>query len=596
MHRSAEVSAVATAQGRVLPGTGHQSDMLAYGAAASSPRDLGRNATGASRLHQIGRPARIFARLLGFALPGVFAMLLASCGSHETNVQQGNRDQVLHRGIGPELSDLDPHLAIGIGEYNVLSALLEGLVAEDPVDLHPVPGVAESWAISPDGLVYLFHLRANARWSDGTSVTAMDFVASFRRVLTPAFGAQNAAMLYPVRNAEAFHLGHLADFGAVGFAAADERTLRITLERPTPYFLSLLSSPACLPVPVATLARYGPLDRPGNPWASPGRFVGNGPFVLKAWRRNQVMIVEKSPAYWDAANVRLNAIHFYPIDSLDAEERAFRAGQLHVTEAMPPAKIDAYRQSRSSFLRIDPYLGVYFYRFNILQPSLRDPRVRRALAMAVDRQAVVDHVLRGGQMPAAAFTPPGMNGYAPPAGIPADCAAARQLLADAGFPGGRGLPPFELLFNSSEGHQVVAEALQAMWRRELGVEVRLVNQELKSTQDARSTGNFQILRSVWIADYADPLSFLDLWRTGSGNNFTGWSSSDYDRLLDEAARTNDVAARNALMQQAETLLLDAAPIIPVYYYTHIFLIQPSVHGWHPTLLDHHPYKYVWLGE
>ena len=596
MHHNAELSAVATAQDRVLPGTGHQLDMLLFGAAAPSPRNFGRNATRASRLHKIRELARIFAKFLPFAWPGVLAVLLASCGSHETNVQRGDRDQVLHRGIGPELPNLDPHLATGTSEYNVLSALLEGLVSEDPVDLHPVPGVAERWDVSPDGLVYLFHLRADARWSDGAPVTATDFIASFRRVLAPAFGAQYATMLYPVLNAEAFHRGRIAAFGPVGFAAIDKGTLRITLERPTPYFLSLLSHPAWLPVPVATLARYGPVDRPENPWARPGRFVGNGPFVLKTWQRNQVIIVEKSSTYWDAAKVRLNAIHFYPIDSLDAEQRAFRAGQLHLTDAMPPAKIDAYRKPQSPFLRIDPYLGTYFYRFNLHQPFLNDPRVRRALAMAVDRQAIVDHVLRGGQAPATAFTPPGMEDYTPPAGIPTDFAAARRLLADAGYPEGRGLPPFELLFNSSEGHQIIAEAVQEIWRRELGIEVRLVNQELKSTQDARQTGNFQILRSVWIADYADPMSFLDIWRSDSGNNFTGWSNADYDRLLDQAARTANIADRNAIMQQAETILLEGAPIIPVNYYTHIFLIQPSVHGWHPTLLDHHPYKYVWLEE
>lgn len=542
--------------------------------------------------HAAGIPAR----LLYCSGACVLAVILASCGGRETNVQRGDREQVLHRGIGPELPDLDPHLATGTSEYSVLSALLEGLVAEDPVDLHPVPGVAEKWDISPDGLVYLFHLRTDARWSDGTPVTAADFVASFRRMLTPGFAAQNATMLYPVLNAGAFHDGRLADFNAVGFAAPDEHTLRITLGCPTPYFLSLLSHPAWLPVPIATLARYGPIDRPGNPWARPGRFVGNGPFVLKAWQRNQVIVVEKSATYWDAAAVRLNAIRFYPIDSLDAEERAFRAGQLHLTEALPPARIDAYRQSRSPLIRLDPYLGVYFYRFNLHQPFLDDARVRRAMAMAVDRRAIVEHVLRGGQLPAAAFTPPGMANYTPPAGIPTDFSEARRLLAEAGHPGGRGLPPFELLFNSSEGHQIIAEAVQEMWRRELGIEVRLVNQELKSTQDARRTGNFQILRSVWIGDYADPMSFLSIWTSDSGNNFTGWSNAGYDHLLDEAAHTADPGARNAILRRAETILLEEAPIIPVYYYTHIFLIRPSVRGWHPTLLDHHPYKTVWLEQ
>jgi oligopeptide transport system substrate-binding protein len=542
------------------------------------------------------RPRRPLARLLSFLFPGILILLLTSCGGRETNVQRGNREQVLHRGIGPELDDLDPQLATGTNDYNVLSSLFEGLTAEDPVDLHPVPGVAESWSVSPDGLVYVFNLRSNARWSDGAPVTASDFIASFHRELAPAFAAPEATMLYPVLNAEAFHSGRIADFGAVGFAAIDQRTLKITLRAPTPYFLSLLSQPPCWPVPVATLAKYGPVDRTGNPWARPGRLVGNGPFVLKTWSRNQVIIVEKSTTYWDASKVRLAAIHFYPINSLDAEERAFRAGQLHLTDALPPERIDAYRKSDPSLLRIDPYVGVYFYRFNVHQPFLSDPRVRLALAMAVDRQAIVDHILRGGQPAAHAFTPSGLDGYTPPAGIPTNFAEARRLLAEAGYPGGRGLPTLELLFNSSESHQLIAEAIQEMWRRELGVRVQLVNQELKSTLDARRTGNFQILRSSWIADYLDPMSFLGMWTSDSDNNFTGWSDAGYDRLIAQAARTSDLAARNALLQQAETILLQAAPIIPIYYYTHIFLIRPSVHGWHPTLLDHHPYKFVWLGN
>ena len=580
MHEPVGTPAVHRLERRPSPGTAETAGKMKGVRSGESER---------SRFAQAPRWSR-------FALPFVVVLLLASCGTRETNVQRGDREQVLHRGIGPELADLDPHLATGTTEYSVLSALFEGLTAEDPVDLHPVPGVADTWEISPDGLVYTFHLRPNARWSDGTAVTSSDFIASFRRVLTPAFGSPGATMLYPVQNAEAYHRGRIADFGAVGFSAIDERTLKIVLAAPTPYFLSLLSQPAWLPVPVATLTRYGPIDRPGNPWARPGRFVGNGPFVLKTWQRDQVMIVEKSPTYWDAATVRLNAIHFYPIDSLDAEERAFRAGQIHVTEAMPPAKIDAYRDSQSSLLRLDPYVGTYFYRVNVHKPFLNDPRVRRALAMAVDRQAIVDHVLRGGQAPAFALTPPGLGNYSAPAGIPTDFSAARRLLAEAGFPGGRGLPPLELLFNSSEGHQVLAAAIQEMWRRELGIDVRLVNQELKSTQDARRTGNFQILRSVWIADYLDPMSFLSIWTTDSDNNFTGWSDAGYDRLIHQAARTIDPVRRNALLAEAETTLLQSAPIIPVYYYTHIFLIRPSVHGWHPTLLDHHPYKYVWLGN
>jgi oligopeptide transport system substrate-binding protein len=323
--------------------------------------------------------------------------------------------------------------------------------------------------------------------------------------------------------------------------------------------------------------------------------VGNGPFTLVEWRAGQRIIVAKSPTYWDAAAVRLREIDFYPF-TVDAEERAFRAGQLHVTDALPPAKIDAYRRDASRLLRIDPLLGTYFYRLNLARPPLGDVRVRRALALAVDRQAIVEKILRGDQLPAPAFTPPGMAGYTPPAGLATDFATARRLLAEAGFPGGKGLPSLELLYNSSESHRAIAEAVQETWRRELGVEVRLVNMENNSVLDARRTGSFQLLRSSWSADYADPQNFLSLWTGDSGNNFTGWTDPAYDALLRQAELAPDPAPRFALLQQAETRLLEAAPIIPVYYYTHVFLLQPAVKGWPPTLLDHHPYKHVWLEE
>jgi len=261
-------------------------------------------------------------------------------------------------------------------------------------------------------------------------------------------------------------------------------------------------------------------------------------------------------------------------------------------------RIDAYRSGAAEvrpFLRIDPYLGTYFYRLNTARPYLRDPLIRMALALAIDRRAIVGRILRGGQKPARALTPPGIDGYEPPPGFSTDFAEARRLLAAAGYPGGKGLPAFELLFNDSENHRLIAEAVQEMWRRELGVDVRLVNEDLKSVLGARRTGDYQIMRSSWIADYEDPGSFLDVWRSGSGNNYTGWSSPDYDAILFAAERTPDAASRRALLRQAETLLLQAVPIIPIYYYTHVFLKQPSVQGWYPNLLDHHPYKYVRLG-
>ncbi len=526
----------------------------------------------------------------------VLCLANASCVRRQTNVQRGDRDQVLYCGIGSEVSDLDPQVVTGIGEHYVLCALFEGLVNEDPRDLHPIPGVASSWDVSPDGLVYVFHLRADARWSNGDPVTAGDFVASFRRLLTPSLGAENAALFYGVDNAEAYNQGRLADFSQVGIAALDARTLRITLAHPQPYLLSLLAQTAAYPVHLPSIERQGPADQRGGAWTRPGRLVGNGPFVLTEWRPNRVIVVEKSPAYWDAARVRLRGIRFYPIDSRDAEERAFRAGQLHVTYTLPAGKTEAYGRDAPQFLRIDPYLNTYFLRLNVRRPPLDQPLVRRALALAIDRAALARDVLRGGRQPAPTVTPPGLPDYTPPAGQPTDPAGARRLLAEAGYAEGRGLPPIELLCDNSENLRLVAEAVQEMWHRELGIQVRLHNQELKSVQADGRAGRYQVSLADWVADYFDPDTFLNVWRGDDGNNRTGWASADYDALLFAAARTADSAARARLLQRAETLLLDAAPVIPLYFNPHVFLLQPSVHGWHPNALDHHPYQAVWLEE
>jgi oligopeptide transport system substrate-binding protein len=527
-------------------------------------------------------------------LTAAAAALLTGCGRPETVVAAGDRAQVLHRGIGYEVVDLDPQLVTSAAEQSVIAALFEGLVREDARDLHPVPGVAASWEISPDGLQYLFHLRPEARWSDGTAVTADDFVGSWRRMLTPSLAAENASLLYVLQGAESYHRGASTDFATVGVTALDPHTLRVTLEHPAAYFLSLLCHMAWMPVPLKTIAAHGRIDQRGNAWTKAGTLVGNGPFTLSSWQPDRAIVVKKSAAYWDAGRVRLQEIRFYPIDSVDAEEREFRAGQLHVTDALPVSRVDAYRRESPGLLRTDPYLATYFYRINTRRPFLSDARVRRALALAVDRRAIAEKLLRGGQAPAGAFTPPGMAGYAPGDLLPTDFAAARELLAAAGYPGGAGLPTFHLSLNNSENHRLVAEAVQQGWRRELGVQVELLNQENKTMLAARRTGDYELMRADWVADYPDPSTFLDVWRGNSGNNYTGWSNSDYDAWLFAADRTADAAERGRLWLKAERTLLDAAPIVPIYFYTHVFLLQPSVRGWYPNPLDHHPYQDVWL--
>lgn len=529
------------------------------------------------------------------ALVSTAAVLaLAGCGPRETAVQRGTREQVLHRGIGPDFPRLDPHLANGISEYFVISELIEGLVAENPATLEPVPGVAQSWDVSTDGRTYTFHLRADARWTNGDPVTADDFLRSWRRVLSPRLGADNAYMLHVVENAEAYHNGSLDDFSKVGFAAPDERTVVVTLAHPAAHFLSMLNNLAWFPVHAGSIEKLGAIDDRSNPWAREATFVGNGPFRLREVQQGQRIVVEKNPDYWDAANVRLRGAQFHAIESLDAEERAFRAGQLHVTEALPVSKVREYREHHPDLLRIDPYLGTYFYRLNTARLPLNDPRVRGALALAVDREAIVSKILGGGQLPARSYSPSGAGQYDPPALVRTDFEAARRLLAEAGHPGGEGLPPVEILYNTSESHRLIAEAIQEMWRRELGIEVTLRNQDFKVTLDARRTGDYQVLRSVWIADYVDPSSFFGVFTSTSGNNHTGWSDPEYDRLVEEAMRMPSSPRRNQRFREAETILLGAMPILPIYHYTHVFLIQPSVQGWRPNLLDRHPLKHVHL--
>jgi oligopeptide transport system substrate-binding protein len=322
--------------------------------------------------------------------------------------------------------------------------------------------------------------------------------------------------------------------------------------------------------------------------------VGNGPFVLDQWRVNDVIVVKKSPTYWDRDHVRLNAIHYYPIESDDTEERAFRSGQLHSTEMMPLSKIDYYKTNYPDLLNISPFLGTYFYRINVTKPPLNDKRVRRALALAIDRESLVKNVRRGGELPAFNYTPPGTAGYTCRASLHEDLAEARRLLAEAGYPDGKGLPTIELLYNTLEAHRTLAEAIQQMWKKNLGIDVQLVNQEWKVYLDSQRTLNYQICRAAWIGDYVDPNSFLDEFVTGGGNNETGWSNAEYDRLIAEAARTGDPAQRLEVFQKAEAILMDELPIIPIYFYTRVYLKRPELKGWYPTLLDNHTFKYVYL--
>ena len=527
---------------------------------------------------------------LGLAL----TLGLAGCTKRLTPVQQGDRDQVLLLGNGAEPSDLDPQVIIGIPESQIVYALFEPLVMLDPIDLHPVPAAATGWDVSPDGLVYTFHLRPNAKWSNGDPVTADDWVFSFKRLLNKKFAAPFSYNAFYLANAEEYLNGKVTDFSQVGVRAVDPLTLEFKLRSPTPFFPSALNSYTLLPVHPATIEKFGAFDRQNTQWTKPGSLVSNGPFMLKEWKPNQVISVVPNPSYWDRAAVRLKEIRFFGVDTEDTEERMFRAGQLHVTYNMPLAKIDLYRANDPSLLRITEYFGTYYFNFNTRKPPLDDPRVRRALAISINRKKIIDNVARGGQRPALEFAPPGVGGYQPGAQLHEDPEEARRLLAEAGYPGGKGFPKLELLFNTSEQHRPIAEAVQQMWKQELGIDITLANQEWKVYLNAMRNGDYQITRAGWIGTVPDPHEYLQNLRTDAGNNFTGFSNAEYDRILTESERTPDNPARFKLLHELDKIFVREMPLAPLFHYTRPILIRPSVQGFPGNERDQRWYKNMYL--
>jgi oligopeptide transport system substrate-binding protein len=539
------------------------------------------------------RPSAVLLVLAGMSL-------LAGCGKtkNTTADEPGGAPagQILRVGNGSEPQDLDPQAITGVPEHKLVMALFEGLATEDPKDLHPIPGLARSWDISPDGKVYTFHLRPGVKWSNGDPILASEMVESYQRILSPAYGSEYAYLVYNfVVGAKDYYEKRITDFSQVGFKALDEQTLQVTLLNPTPYLVKIIASHyAWTPVPVKVIKRFGALDQKSTSWTRAGNHVGSGAFRLKEWAPHQRIIVERNPNYWDAANVKLDQIWFYPTEDISADERMFRAGQVDMTYELPNAKIEFYRKEHPEALHIDPYLGVYFYRCNVARPPLNDKRVRQALALAIDREAIVEHVTHGGQQPAYAVSYPGTAGYTPRARIHGTIADAKRLLAEAGYPDGKGMPTIELMYNTSENHRAIAEAIQQMWRKNLGVNIELSNQEWKVYLDAQHSTNFTMQRGGWIADYLDPHVFLEIWETGSGNNDTNWGSPEYDRLLHAALAAKSESERYEIYQKMDAILVDELPVIPIYYYTNPRAVSPKVKGYYPTLLDNHPFKYIWL--
>ncbi len=539
------------------------------------------------------------------ARAAAFAVLLSLCACGFTGDVGRHGRKVLVMNNMAEPTHLDPGLVGAAEDQRIALALFEGLTVPHPETLEPLPGVAESWEVSADGRRYRFRLRA-ALWSNGDPIRAADFVHAWRRVLTPPsddparrfadqrhhIASGSAELLYVVRGAEAWHQGRASSFAEVGVRALDDRLLEVELERPTPWFLELLSFPTFAPVHPGTVERFG------RDWTRIEHFVGNGPFVPRLRRIGDLLRVERNPRYWDREAVGLDAIVYLSTDQIDTAIDQFLAGESDWVRSFNPKKVRAWRADPelSACLQAPPFLATYFYRFNLRRAEFREPRIRQALALATDRTAITRFVTGLGEMPALGIVPPYVGGgwRAPAGGLAYDPERARALLAEAGHPEGRGLPPITIAFNTDVKNRAVAEAVQEMWTRELGIEVRLENREKRVHVAREKEGDYLVSRSSWIADFSDPVTFLDFLRSDRANNRTGWRNADYDVLLDRAEDCADAVERLALLEEAERILcVEDPPILPIFHYNTAYLLRPGkFEGLHANPRNVHPPKFI----
>ena len=529
-----------------------------------------------------------------FALASLaVSLLLVGCSRRTTDVEIGNREGILHLGGGGEPRDLDPTTNIGSAENRILATLFEGLVIPSADGKKIVPAAAERWDLSPDGRVYTFHLRPSLKWSNGDPVTADDFLYGFRRIVEPAVGAEAAQQAFIITGARAYVEGRTKELQSVGFRVVDPLTFEITLENPAPYFLGQLCYYPFYPLHRPTLEKFDGYLRRNSGWTRPGNLVGNGAFRLKSWRANESVVVEKNPVYWDAERVRLREVFFHSIDNPDAEELAFRGGRLHVTYALSATKTEAYRAAKSPYLHTEAELRTNWITFNVAEPPFIDGRVRRALAFAIDREALARDVLRG-QRPAENIVVPSAGGYLGTAKLVRDPERARTLLAEAGFPGGVGFPKITLNYTSRAGWKEACEALQYMWQKELSIRVELAQLEYKVWLDALRTRKHQLIYDGWGSFVDDPVEWVGLYASRSPNNDAGWVNAEYDAHVRGAERAITQEERFGYFRAAETIMLDEMPILPLYHTNRNYLMQTSVRGWQDNLLDVHPLKEVWL--
>jgi oligopeptide transport system substrate-binding protein len=535
------------------------------------------------------RAPKFFSRARCRFLVGIFlaGVLTAGCFRHEPAA-----DITIVNGQEPE--SLDPAIIVSQPDERLVRGLYEGLMRLDPKTGEPIPGLAESYEISPDGKVYTFHLRTNLVWSTGEPITADDVVYSWIRSLKPATASDYAEALFYLKNAEDFNAGKITDPSLVGIRAPDKQTVRIELNGPTPFFMDICTLPVTFVVPRQTIEKYG--DR----WITARPLPSSGPFELDYWRLNDRVRLKKNPRYWDAAHTGSDIIDILPIGSPDTAFNLYEDGVVDIVwdKNEVPEELMDILMKRPDFHSFN-YLGTYFIRINVTQKPFDDPRVRRALALAIDKKTLVKKIMRAGEEATSHFVPDGTAHYASPEGLEYNPELARKLLAEAGYPGGKGFPRFEYTFDASSGgaaqiHEDFAVELQQMWRDTLGIQMDLRQVESKVIWGLQSKLDYQVSRASWVGDYDDANTFLECFTSNDGNNRTGWKNADYDALILQANAQTDLNAREKIFQRAETILVsNDVPIIPLFFYKGLnYFNTNKIQGVYPNVVDEHPLEYI----
>ncbi|HDK38391.1 MAG TPA: peptide ABC transporter substrate-binding protein [Thiolapillus brandeum] len=502
-------------------------------------------------------------------------------------------EQVLLRGNGAEVQTLDPHKAEGVPSSNILRDLYEGLTIEAP-DGKVIPGTAESWEISNDGKTYTFKIRQDAKWSNGDPVTAQDFVYGLHRSVDPATASKYSQILAPILHAEDVIAGK-QPVENLGVKALDDHTLEIRLKASTPYFLGLLNHSSTYPVHKASV------DAHGGQFSRPGKLVSNGAYILKEWVIQSHIKLVRNSHYWNDADTIIDTVYYYPIEDQSTELKRYRAGEIDRTEDVPSQQIKWIKKNLANELQIAPYLGSYYFGFNLTKPPFKgNLKLRRALSMAINREIITEKITALGEKPLYSWVPPGINGYEAAEFDYADwpqkkrIEEARRLYQEAGYSRANPLT-VEIRYNTSENHKKISIAIAAMWKQALGMKTKLVNEEWKVFLENRKQKQItQVFRAGWIGDYNDPYNFMEILHSRHGLNDSAYNNPEYDGLLQQASMEGDAKKRFELMRQAEALVLRDHPVMPIYSYVSSHLVKPWVGNYVPNVLDHHYTKDLYI--